>query len=101
MDSFMPARSPAIADSANGYAAYSLFSPGTDVLTVEFKINLVAPASAPCFVAQGRVVRPGRTLTVCLAHVYGVPGSDRVLIAMMLSTIVSRPSSGNSAESSG
>lgn len=80
-----------IADSANGYAALTLCPPGTDVLAVEFKINLLAPATAPRFLATGRVLRSGRTLTACLAHVFGLLGEDRTLVATMLSTIIARP----------
>jgi uncharacterized protein (TIGR00369 family) len=79
-----------IADSANGYAALTLCPPATDVLSVEFKVNLLAPARAPRFLAQGRVVRPGRTLTVCQASVYGLDDDERTEIAIMLSTIVRR-----------
>ena len=79
-----------IADSANGYAALTLAPPGSDVLAVEFKINLLAPARAPRFLARGRVLRPGRRLTVCLAEVFGVDGSAEELIATMLSTITVR-----------
>jgi uncharacterized protein (TIGR00369 family) len=61
-----------IADSANGYAAFTLFPPATDVLAVEFKISLLAPAKAPRFLATGCVLRPGRTLTVCQCHVFGL-----------------------------
>jgi uncharacterized protein (TIGR00369 family) len=80
-----------IADSANGYAAFTLCSPVTDVLAVEFKINLVAPARAPSFLACGRVLRPGKTLTVCQADVFGIDGDERTLVATMLSTIIVRP----------
>jgi uncharacterized protein (TIGR00369 family) len=79
-----------LADSANGYAAYSLAPEGTDVLAVEFKINLLAPARGERFVASGRVLRPGRTLTVCIAEVFAESGGDRTLIATMLSTIIIR-----------
>jgi uncharacterized protein (TIGR00369 family) len=79
-----------IADSANGYAAFTLFPPGTDVLAVEFKINLLAPAKAPRFIACGRVLRPGKTLTVCQAQVFGLGGESRVLVATMLSTLIAR-----------
>ncbi len=78
-----------VADSANGYAAFTLAPPDTDVLAVEFKINLLAPARGEGFVACGRVVRPGRTLTVCQADVF-TTGSQRTLIATMLSTIIVR-----------
>jgi uncharacterized protein (TIGR00369 family) len=82
----------AIADSANGYAAFTLVPPETDVLAVEFKINLLAPARAPRFLATGRVLRPGRTLTACYAEVRGVgPNGERSLVASMLSTIIARP----------
>jgi uncharacterized protein (TIGR00369 family) len=79
-----------LADSANGYAAFSLAPPGTDVLAVEFKINLLAPAQGESFRAEGRVIRPGRTLTVCLAEVFGVTGEGSTLVATMLSTIIVR-----------
>ena len=82
----------AIADSANGYAALTLTPPGYEVLAVEFKINLLAPAKAPRLSARGRVLRAGRLLTVCLAEVFGVEGDERELVATMLSTISARPS---------
>lgn len=83
----------AVADSANGYAALTLAPPGTDVLAVEFKINLLAPARAASFVAQGRVLRAGRTLTVCRADVFDREGGagGGVLVATMQSTIIVRP----------
>ena len=58
-----------VSDSACGYAALSLMEPGCGVLSVEFKINMLAPASAARFVAIGRVVRSGRTITVCAGEV--------------------------------
>ena len=54
-----------IADSAGGYAGYTLMPAGSSVLSVEFKIHLLAPADGERVVASGRVVRAGRTLTVC------------------------------------
>ena len=80
-----------VADSANGYAAYTLAPAGTDVLAVEFKINLLAPAQGEGFLACGRVLRPGRTLTVCEARVFATGSTEQVLIATMLSTIIVRP----------
>jgi len=59
-----------IADSAGGYAAFTLFPEGTSVLTVEFKINLLAAADGERAIALGRVVRSGRTLTVCTLDAY-------------------------------
>jgi uncharacterized protein (TIGR00369 family) len=81
----------AIADSANGYAALTLTPAGTEVLAVEFKINLMAPASALRFLARGRVLRSGRRLSVCLAEVVALDGPAPEVIATMLSTISIRP----------
>ena len=80
-----------VADSANGYAAYTLAPPDTDVLAVEFKINLLAPALGAGFLACGRVLRQGRTLTICQADVFASGVTERALIATMLSTIIVRP----------
>jgi uncharacterized protein (TIGR00369 family) len=80
-----------VADSACGYAAFTLAAEGTDVLAVEFKISLLAPASAPAFVARARVLRSGRTLTTCAADVYGRSPEGEVLVATMLSTVIVRP----------
>jgi uncharacterized protein (TIGR00369 family) len=82
-----------LADSASGYAAYSLAPPGSDVLAVEFKINLLAPARGERFLAQARVLRSGRTLTVCHVDVYAI-NAEPTLIAIMLSTIIVRPLEG-------
>jgi uncharacterized protein (TIGR00369 family) len=86
-----------VADSANGYAAYTLAPPGTDVLAVEFKINLLAPARGVGLLACGLVLRPGRTLTVCQAEVFATGTTERTLIATMLSTIIVRPPDGGGA----
>jgi len=85
-----------LADSANGYAAYTLAPPASDILAVEFKINLLAPARGEQFLACGRVIRPGRTLTVCQAEVFADSSSaeappSRTLIAIMSSTLIIRP----------
>lgn len=82
-----------VADSANGYAAYTLAPPDTDVLAVEFKINMLAPALGEAFLVCGRVLRPGRTLTVCQADVFTTGAAEGALIATMLSTIIVRPRS--------
>jgi uncharacterized protein (TIGR00369 family) len=82
----------AIADSANGYAALTLAPADAEVLAVEFKINLMAPAMAPRFLARGRVLRPGRRLSVCLAEVVALNGPAQEVIATMLSTISIRTS---------
>ena len=59
-----------IADSAGGYSAFSLFGPEDGILTVEYKINLTAPAAGDAIIARGCVVRPGRTLTIATADVF-------------------------------
>jgi len=78
----------AIADSACGYAALSLMPAGKAVLTVEYKLNLLAPAVGERLVARGRVVRAGRTLTVCSAEVLAVRNAVETLCATSLSTIM-------------
>lgn len=78
----------AIADSAGGYAGYSLFPAESSVLTVEFKINLVAPAFGERFLAVGEVLRPGRTLTVCSLEVLGIRGDQRSTIAVGQQTLI-------------
>jgi uncharacterized protein (TIGR00369 family) len=78
----------AIVDSACGYAALTLMPPDVEVLTVEFKVNLLAPATGQRFVAVGRVLRPGRTLTVCAGEVFAVQGGSRMLICAMQATMI-------------
>ena len=58
-----------IADSAAGYAAFSLMPPGSSVLSIEFKVNLIAPANGQRLLARGRVIRSARTITVCSMEV--------------------------------
>jgi uncharacterized protein (TIGR00369 family) len=78
----------AIADSAGGYAALSLFPPGSSVLTVEFKINLLAPARGEKLRAIGQVIRPGRTLTVCELKVFAIADREEVLCAAGQQTLI-------------
>jgi uncharacterized protein (TIGR00369 family) len=68
-----------IADVAGGYAAMSLFDPGKEVLTVEYKINFLAPANGRELIARATVVRSGRTLTVTQAEVVAVQDDGREL----------------------
>jgi uncharacterized protein (TIGR00369 family) len=75
-------------DSACGFAALSLMAPGADIVSVEFKVNLAAPAVADAFLARGRVVRSGRTLTVCTAEAYAVAGDGETLVALMQATMM-------------
>lgn len=77
-----------LADTACGYAALTLMAPAVGVLTVEFKINLLAPAKAPRLVALGRVVKPGRSLTVAQAEVFGEgTGGERTRVALLTATL--------------
>jgi uncharacterized protein (TIGR00369 family) len=78
-----------IADSACGYAAYTLMPADGSVLTVEYKINLLAPARGDRFVARAVVIRPGRTLTVAQADVFACTGDTEVRTATMLATLIS------------
>ena len=81
-----------IADSACGYAAYSLMPPQSDVLAVEFKVNLLRPAKGDTFVARAEVIKPGKTLTVVRADVVALSGEDeRRLVATMLGTMMLLP----------
>lgn len=76
-----------IADSAAGYAAFSLMPAGSSVLSVEFKVNLLRPAQGEKFVARAEVIKPGKTLTVVRSDVYGLTGAERTLVASMLGTM--------------
>ncbi|TJY59370.1 PaaI family thioesterase [Sinimarinibacterium sp. CAU 1509] len=78
----------AIADSAGGYAGLSVFPRDSSVLTVEFKINLLAPARGERLEAEGRVLRAGRTLTICQLEVYGVTAGQRTLVAAGQQTLI-------------
>jgi uncharacterized protein (TIGR00369 family) len=80
-------------DSACGYAALTLMPADAEVLTVELKVNLLAPASGKRLVAEGHVVRGGRTLTVCRGDAFA-EGAERVHVATMLATIVGRHEGG-------
>ncbi|MET0917611.1 MAG: PaaI family thioesterase [Burkholderiales bacterium] len=78
----------AIVDSAGGYAGYSLFPEDSSVLTVEFKLNLLAPAAGERLVAEGRVIKPGRTLAITQGEVHAERGGRRTLVALMQQTLM-------------
>lgn len=78
----------AIADSAAGYAALSLMPADAGVLTAEFKINLLAPATGDRIIARGRVVKAGRTLTLGQAEVFADTGGQEKLIALLTATFM-------------
>ena len=77
-----------IADSACGYAAYTLMPPNSDVLAVEFKVNLLRPAKGETFLARAEVIKSGRTLTVVRADVHAITGERRELVAIMQGTMM-------------
>ena len=76
------------ADSACGYAALSLMPPGAAVLSVEFKINMLAPAAGDRIVARGRVIRAGKTVTVCWGDVTAYSAASEKLVATMVATMM-------------
>jgi uncharacterized protein (TIGR00369 family) len=79
-----------VADSACGYAAFTLMPAGAAVLSVEFKVNLLRPAAGELFIAEARVVKAGKTLTVTRCDIYASVTDYTRLIATMLATMISR-----------
>ncbi len=77
-----------IADSAGGYAGFTLFPANSSVLTVEFKMNLIAPAQGEKLRAVGQVIRAGRTLTVCDLKVYAGTTDGEALCAVGQQTLI-------------
>jgi uncharacterized protein (TIGR00369 family) len=77
-----------IVDSAGGYAGFTLFPATSSVLTVEFKVNLLAPAEGERLVAEGFVVKPGRTLAITRGEVYAERNGQRTLVALMQQTLM-------------
>jgi uncharacterized protein (TIGR00369 family) len=81
----------AMLDCAGGYAGYSLMPAGTEVLTTEYKVNFLATAQGERLVVRGKVVRPGRTLTVTMAEAFCVQDGAERLCAVMLQTLICLP----------
>lgn len=77
-----------IADSAGGYAAFTLMPPDASVLTVEYKINMLAPAAGLRLVARGTVIKPGRTLSIARADVFAVTAAGEKLVATLQQTLM-------------
>ena len=75
-------------DSACGYAALTLMDEAAEVLTVELKVNLLAPAIGESLVARGRVLRPGKTLTVCSGEAVAVTDGVETTVATLLTTMI-------------
>ncbi|TBN44142.1 PaaI family thioesterase [Paracoccus subflavus] len=81
----------AIADAAGGYAGSTLMPDNSSVLTVEFKLNLLNPAQGDCLEAVGRVIKPGRTLTISQIDVWSLSGDRRVHVATGVQTLICVP----------
>ena len=77
-----------IADSAGGYSAFTLMPADASVLTVEYKLNMLAPAQGERLVARGEVLKPGRTLSIVRADVYALASDKETLIAAMQQTLM-------------
>lgn len=77
-----------VVDSACGYAALTLMPVGAAVLTVEFKVNLMAPGKGESIMARGRVIKAGRTLTTCVGDVFAIAGGDEKHLLTMLATMM-------------
>ncbi len=77
-----------IVDTACGYAALTLMPPGAAVLSIEFKVNLLAPGQGERFLARGRVLKPGRTITVVNGEVVALEGGAERLVATMTATMM-------------
>ena len=75
-------------DTACGYAAYSLMPASSRVLSVEFKVNLLSPAKGDSFRAEGRVIKPGKTLTVCEGKLFALNDEQEKLVAVMQATMI-------------
>ena len=80
-----------VLDSACGYAALTVAAEDKEVLTVELKVNLLAPAAVEIFAARAQVKKAGRTLTVCTADAFAISGGKEKAIATMLATIMAVP----------
>lgn len=77
-----------IADSAGGYAGFTLMAADASVLTVEYKLNLLAPGDGEALVAEGHVIKAGRNLVIARADVFAIRGGVRHQCATMLQTLM-------------
>jgi len=77
-----------VVDSACGYAALTLMPVGAAVLTVEFKVNLLAPGKGESIMARGRVLKAGRTLMTCVGDVFAIAGGEEKHVLTMLATMM-------------
>lgn len=79
----------AVVDSACGYAALTLMPPDSEVLTIEYKVNFMSPAKGERFKGIGKVLRTGRTITVCSGDVVAIENGKEKVVATMLATMMS------------
>jgi uncharacterized protein (TIGR00369 family) len=84
----------AMLDCAGGYAGHSLMPPGSEVLTTEYKVNFIAAAAGERLIARGRVIRPGRTITVTMAEAFSVRDGIETACAVMLQSLIRVTASG-------
>jgi uncharacterized protein (TIGR00369 family) len=82
-------------DNACGIAAFTLMPADCDILTVEFKTNLLAPAKGERFEFRASVVKPGRTLTVCEGRAFALTDGAETLVATMTGTLLALPRRGD------
>jgi uncharacterized protein (TIGR00369 family) len=87
-----------IVDSACGYAAMTLMPADATVLTVEYKVNFLSPATGERMIARGRVTKPGRTVTVCTGDLFAFSDGKEKLVATMLATMMAVRERAESAE---
>lgn len=80
-----------IADNAAGYAAFTLMAADTSILTVEYKLNILRPGQGEKMIAKGKVIKPGRNLTVVDSDVYAVRGGEEVLCVASIQTLMALP----------
>jgi uncharacterized protein (TIGR00369 family) len=81
----------AVLDSACGYAALTVAADDKEVLSVELKVNFLAPAAGEVFAARAQVKKAGRTLTVCTADAFAISDGREKVVATMLATIMVVP----------
>lgn len=79
----------AVVDSACGYAAYTLMPAGSEVLTIEYKVNFMSPAKGQKFRGIGKVLKPGRNITVCTGDAVAIDEGTEKVVASMLATMIS------------
>jgi len=77
-----------LADNSGGYAAFTLMPADSSILTVEYKLNLIAPGDGELLISRAQVIKPGRTLTICRPEVFVVKNGAQTLCAIALMTLM-------------